>query len=43
MKPIRDIYLDFVETVAEMEDDYAEVLAENLEYMGIHFTFIIIF
>jgi len=21
MKPIRDIYLDFVETVAEMEDD----------------------
>ena len=33
MKPIRDIYLDFVETVAEMEDNYAEVLAENLEYM----------
>ena len=32
-KPLRDIYLDFVETVAETEDNYAEVLAEAFEYL----------
>lgn len=30
-KPLRDIYLDFVETVAEKEENYAEVLAEAFE------------
>ena len=32
-KPLRDIYLDFVEAVAETEDNYAEVLAESFEYL----------
>ena len=32
-KPLRDIYLDFVEAVAETEDNYAEVLAEAFEYL----------
>ena len=33
IKPLRDIYLDFVEAVAETEDNYAEVLAEAFEYL----------
>lgn len=30
-KPVRDIFLDFVETIAEAESDYAEILAECFE------------
>lgn len=32
-KPIRDIYLDFMESIVEVEDNYAEVLAETFEYL----------
>ncbi|WP_225903815.1 toll/interleukin-1 receptor domain-containing protein [Anaerocolumna chitinilytica] len=32
-KPIRDIFLDFVEVIAETESDYAEILAECFEAM----------
>lgn len=32
-KPIRDIYLDFIEAIAESDENYAEILAENFEYM----------
>lgn len=32
-KPARDIFLDFVETIAETETEYADVLAENFEEM----------
>lgn len=32
-KPVRDIFLDFVEIIAETEPDYAEVLAECFEEM----------
>ena len=32
-KPVRDIFLDFVETIAETETDYAEILAEGFEAM----------
>ena len=32
-KPIRDIYLDFMESIVEVEDNYAEILAETFEYL----------
>ena len=32
-KPIRDIYLDFIEALAKTDENYAEILAENFEYM----------
>lgn len=32
-KPVRDIFLDFVEVIAETESDYAETLAECFEVM----------
>lgn len=32
-KPVRDIFLDFVEVIAETESDYAETLAECFEAM----------
>lgn len=32
-KPVRDIFLDFVEVIAEIEPDYAEILAECFEEM----------
>ena len=32
-KPVRDIFLDFVEAIAETEPDYAEILAEGFETM----------
>lgn len=32
-KPVRDIFLDFVEVIAETESDYAEMLAECFESM----------
>lgn len=32
-KPVRDIFLDFVEVIAETESDYAEILAECFETM----------
>ena len=35
-KPLRDIFLDFVESIAETEVDYAEVLAEYFETMYNH-------
>ncbi len=34
-KLVRDIFLDFVETIAETETDYAEILAEVFETMYI--------
>ena len=30
---IRDIYLDFMESIVEVEDNYAEILAETFEYL----------
>lgn len=30
-KPIRDIYLEFVAVIAEVDENYAEILAENFE------------
>ena len=32
-KTVRDIYLEFVETIAETESNYAETLAESFEYL----------
>lgn len=32
-KPVRDFYLKFVETIAETETDYAEIIAEGFETM----------
>lgn len=32
-KPVRDIFLEFVEVIAETESDYAEILAEFFESM----------
>lgn len=37
-KPARDLFLDFVEVVAESDSDYAELLAETFEEMYNTFT-----
>lgn len=42
-KPVRDIFLDFVETIAETEPDYAEVLADCFEEMYNQLTYITTF
>jgi hypothetical protein len=32
-KPVRDIFLEYVETISEIENNYAEILAESFEMM----------